>query len=313
MSRLVVSVVIILTLSGVMGTLVHAQDTPTIYTVTSPQTVNARGCPRLTCPVLQTFAPGDQLAVIDVAHGEAVLGSDAWLHMNVDGVDLFVHSSLATPLAAPAAAPPPASGRDASEDSAPADSSSEGGASGATGDWVTHTGAGFALDIPPSWLEITDILTDEGYIDDLAEFLGQDADQTMEAMQTLCSAGACDLVMADLGGSAALFLLHLDMEGMPQSAKLWNILLAQQFKDQGADVISSEVVELPAGEAARIHLVLTMGVAQMEMEYVIYAVIGGDRMYMLLFYIDSCCVEDYITTIDQIAASFRIENETNIE
>jgi hypothetical protein len=309
MSRLMMSVILIVTSFGLTGAFVNAQDAPTIYTVTAPQTINARGCPRLSCPVLQTFAPGDQLSVIEVVQGEAVLGSEEWLHMNVDGVDLFVHSSLAAPLDTP----PPASGRDASEDSAPADSAAGEGASGATSDWITHTGAGFTLDTPPGWMDFTDLLADEDYLASVTEFLGEDSGVTVDALKTMCGEGACDVIMADLHGKAALFMMHLDMEGMPGSAQLWKILFEQQFEKMGADVISSEIVDLPAGEAIRIHLVLAMGVAQMEMEYIVYTVTTSDRMYMLLFYMDSCCVEEYGAVVDQVAESFRVETETTIE
>jgi hypothetical protein len=313
MSRLMMSVILIVTLFGLTGAFVDAQDAPTIYTVTAPQTINARGCPRLSCPVLQTFASGDQLTVIEVVQGEAVLGSEEWLHMKVDGVDLFVHSSLAAPLDTLPDAPPPASGRDASEDSAPADSPSGEGASGAASDWITHTGAGFTLDTPPGWMDFTDVLADEDYLASVTEFLGEDSGATVEALKTMCGDGACDVVMADLYGKAALFMMHVDMEGVSLSAQMWKILLEQQFEDSGADVISSEIVDLPAGEAVRFHLVLAMGAAQIDIDYIVYMVITSDRMYMLMFYVDSCCVEEYGAVVDQIAESFRVETETTIE
>ena len=327
MSRFVMSVVIVLTLFGVTGPFVAAQDAPTVYTVTAPQTINARGCPRLSCPVLQTFAPGVQLSVIEVVPGESVLGSGTWLRMNADGVDLYVHSSLAAPVEvppevtqeAPEDTPPqPASGRDASEDTTPGDSSAEDSAAGdsASGPglgWVTHSGAGFALETPPSWIDFTELLANDDYLASVTEFLGEDSEYTVEAITTTCGQGLCDVVLVDLGGKAGLFMMHLDMEGMPNSAPLWKILLEEQFKEQGADVLSSEIVDLPSGEAVRLHLVLTLGVPRTPFEYVVYMVITDNRMYMLLFYLDSCCVEDYSATVDQIAAGFRIEPETAVE
>jgi hypothetical protein len=313
MSRFMMSVVLIVTLFGMTGAVVDAQETPTIYTVTAPQTVNARGCPRLSCPVLQTFAPGDQLTVIEVVPGESVLDSDEWLHMNVDGVDLYVHSSLAAPLVSPSDAPPPASGRDASEDSAPAGSSSGDSASGATSGWRTHTGVGFTLDTPPSWMDFTELLADEDYLASVTEFLGEDSGATVEALKTMCGEGACDAVMVDLHGRMALFMMHVDTEGISFSAQMWKILLEQQFEDSGADVISSEIVDLPAGEAVRFHLVLAIGMAQMDIDYIVYMVITSDRMYMLMFYVDSCCVEEYGAVVDQIAESFRVETATTVE
>jgi hypothetical protein len=42
-------------------------------------------------------------------------------------------------------------------------------------------------------------------------------------------------------------------------------------------------------------------------------VITDNRMYMLLFYLDPCCVEDYTATVDEVAESFRVETEIAVE
>jgi hypothetical protein len=310
MSRLIMSVILMVTLCGVTGTAVFAQDAPTPYTVTGEQTINARSCPWLSCPVVRTFAPGDPLSVIEVTPGEVVLGSDEWLRVDADGVDVFVHSSLAAPV--------PAAGRDASEDSAPQASSSgdnaaEAGAAEATRDWTAHSGAGYSLETPSTWIDVTEFLYDEKYLAVVMEFLGEGSEEGVQTLKTMCGDGACDLVMAEFGGKSGLFMLHVDANGMPQSAQFGVNVFEQQFKSQGADIINSEVVELPAGEAARFHMMLAIGVAQVEMEYIVYTVLTGDRMYLLIFYMDSCCVEHYSAIIDQVAASFRPLMEPAVE
>jgi hypothetical protein len=304
MSRFMMRVVLLLSIlawCGVTGFSVSAQDTPTLYTVTAPQTINARGCPRTSCPVLRTFAPGDQLAVIEVTSGETVLDSDQWLHVNVDGVDLFVHSSLAAPV--------PLSGRDASDYSAPSESSSA-----LTHDWITHTGVGYAVDAPPTWFDATDIVLDEDNMAAAAEALGKDSEEDLQAVTEICGEGGCDLVLADYGGKGGFFLMHVDIEaGMPHSVQFWKLALEEAFKDEGAEIISSEFTELPAGEAVRIHMMLKLVDEPLELNYIVYLVMTGDRMYMLMFYLDSCCVEDSTAIVDGVAASFRYETETTLE
>jgi hypothetical protein len=82
-------------------------------------------------------------------------------------------------------------------------------------------------------------------------------------------------------------------------------MLAQQFEESGTDVISAEVVELPAGQAVRIAMRNEVGPSE-EMEYVVYAVIAGDRMYLLIFTMDPSGAEDYTPVIDGIGASLRV-------
>jgi hypothetical protein len=77
---------------------VQAQEAPTTYIITSQQSVNGRTCPQLTCTVVRTFAPGEELTATEIVAGDTVNGNDQWPHVSLDGEDLYVHSSLAAPM-----------------------------------------------------------------------------------------------------------------------------------------------------------------------------------------------------------------------
>src|SRR5687768_6764847 len=67
------------------------QESPVTYVITSQDRVNARECPQLTCAVVQRFAPGVEITVIEIVTGDPVGGNDQWLHVRFDDADVYVH------------------------------------------------------------------------------------------------------------------------------------------------------------------------------------------------------------------------------
>lgn len=80
------------------GSWVKSQDSlpdgPGTYTVKGDQAINARSCPRLTCDIVTTFGPDDELAVIETVTGDAALGSNLWHRVRYQNADVYVSSAL---------------------------------------------------------------------------------------------------------------------------------------------------------------------------------------------------------------------------
>ena len=68
-----------------------------IYHITSLQTVNGRSCPRVNCDVIRQYPSGAEIDVVGIVDGDAVDANVEWLHLIDDGVDVYIHSALASP------------------------------------------------------------------------------------------------------------------------------------------------------------------------------------------------------------------------
>lgn len=81
-----------------------ATYTPIAYTIIGNRAVNARKCVQVsTCGVVDTIGGGDTIFVISKIEGDTVNGSSEWLELDIEGTQVFVHSSLAS--IAPTATP----------------------------------------------------------------------------------------------------------------------------------------------------------------------------------------------------------------
>jgi hypothetical protein len=72
--------------------------TPMTYIVRAESRVNARSCAQLSCDIVTSFRPDEQIQVLRVVAGDAVVGNDQWLEVLAEGIPVFVHSSLAIQL-----------------------------------------------------------------------------------------------------------------------------------------------------------------------------------------------------------------------
>lgn len=152
------------------------------YVVTSRQAVNARTCPRVTCGVARTFAPGEALLVNAVVEGESVSGSNEWLRISENGRDVFVHSSLA-------ARSPDSVEAEEEKSSAPGTVN--------TSRWVERRIDSALLTTPRSWMTQTEILADEELIEALAEWYGMETDELIEAIEADIANNASGLILTD--------------------------------------------------------------------------------------------------------------------
>ena len=72
-----------------------ATYTPVAYTINGNRAVNARSCTE-GCSVVDTINGGETIFVVSKLEGDRVNGSNEWLELNVNGTQVFVHSSLAS-------------------------------------------------------------------------------------------------------------------------------------------------------------------------------------------------------------------------
>lgn len=76
--------------------------TQTLYTVRPGGAVNARECAMInSCAVLESLSPGTELIFIDTVEGDSFAGSTQWLLVELEGQELYVHSSLANLVPSP--------------------------------------------------------------------------------------------------------------------------------------------------------------------------------------------------------------------
>jgi hypothetical protein len=295
MSRLMTKALIFLVLFSVPGVFVQAQGTTTTYIVTGSQPINARVCPLLTCAVARTFEPGAELNVVDVVQGDAVAYNDQWLQVDSDGTTLYVHSSLAELLPEEEASSPPETGRPSVD----------------TSDWITHDVQGFTLDTPPSWIDASDLLSDEDLLTQLATAFGADPESYVQSVQDVLA--GVDMYLLDMTTATSFFIWHEDMSGVPMTASLLNIVLTYQFEQGGAEIVSNEEIELPAGNAVRINMLMDTQVGQltMKMNFLVFGLVTDKQVYYLGFTIPvSEFDEEYEAVLDRIVTSFRVEPES---
>jgi hypothetical protein len=270
----------------------HAQEGSQTYVVTGSQPINARACPQLACAVVHTFDPGTVLAVSAVVQGDPLAGNDQWLQVAADGSTVYVHSTLAEVVP-----PPPTPGpitRSIVIDTAA---------------WVEHTATGFALATPPGWIDADDLFANDLLLESIAQLYAMDSDDFIQNVEL--TPETMDLSLIDLESGTICEVWHEDRGNGRLSPALLKEMLTFQFEQQGHTVTAADPVVLPAGEAVRLDMTreLRLGMISMDLEHVVYGVVIADQIYYLGFTVPpDIDDEDIRVTLDDIAASFRVDS-----
>jgi hypothetical protein len=207
------------------------------YVVTSSQSINARTCPRLTCDVARTFAPGDVLAVESLVEGDTVSGSDKWLQISEDESDIYVHSSLAEPIPAEIDEPEANVHETVS-----------------TSRWVEHN-AHYALVVTPrNWMTREAMLEDEELIETLADWYDMEVNDLISEYEEEIAESTFDLALFEPFDGIWFYVWHEDLNGSEMSIEFLKRSILSDINGMGAEVVSDEILQLPAGEAIRFHL-----------------------------------------------------------
>lgn len=258
------SAVLVLLIVIALAAPVSAQDTSTPYEVISPQTVNARECPRLNCAVVQTVAPGETVMVIDTVTGDTVRGSGEWVVVDLDGAEAYVHSSLVKEI------PQSETGRDPAAQSGEVD----------TSDWDEVEGDGFTFLTPPGWMDLSEFLADEEFIEDIAVASGVDPDDLRDQVEMLNSMG----VIWIMGGfTTQLMALPMDLAGITER-QAW-ASFRSGLRLQGIEVIDDEEIELESGDARVMRLSVKEDTPSYAAgsELTVYMLARGKRALFLVF------------------------------
>lgn len=292
-----------LLLIGVLPLFAVVAQATTTYTITSNRTVNARSCPRLNCGVVTTFDSGEEIEVVDVVSGDTVSGSTEWVQIEVEGREAYIHGSLVTE----------AEANDDSRSGLSRGGSGDTNPDGSldTSDWDINETRRFSIATPPSWSDVSDLLDNPAFLDDLRDLYGDNSD-ALDNIEMALEQGLLDLLMVDIRTGATMALLHQDLEGVTLTPRLLRTALAVTLEDGGAEIIEESVVELPVGDAVRFWVAMDadFGLVPVDSDALIYAILTRERMYLMVFSVTNGDFEDFIPTFDAIAATF-IVNDSN--
>lgn len=268
---------------------VAAQDAPATYVVTSNQTVNARSCPRLSCGVVTHFASGETFEVTTTVEGDVVSGNNRWLEVQADSEAVYVHSSLA--------------------------SLSEGSGTSITdtavtsvdmSTWEEFRTADFTLKAPSDWFDASDLLSDEKLLRELAKMMDEDPDALAEAWQDILAYDDAYLFSFTDGCWAVVW--HEELRGRNATLQVVQAYMAAHAEMNGATVLSQQLVDLPAGSAARLQIRSTQnqGNHAQQWDEVLYGLLTSDRIYYLDFVSPTAWFSTEEPIMDAIASSFQL-------
>jgi hypothetical protein len=224
-----------------------------------------------------------------VIEGEVVSGSNLWLQMNEDGSDVFVHSSLAV-------ASPEEEAREETETRETVNTSR----------WVQHRAHTALVMAPRNWLTQEQILADEELIDVLAEYYDMEPEELIEAIEEEIANSTDDLILNEPFDGTWMYVWHEPLDGSDMSLNFHKRAMMSDLEAAGAAIVSDEIVEIPAGEAARIHARYYENENDREPLYegVIYMVIDGQNLFYISTLTLSYLFEEVEPIIDTIAQEF---------
>jgi hypothetical protein len=254
--------------------------------------------------VLFEFEQGEQLEVVEIVTGEVVSGNDQWLKVTTEDRFVFVHSSLAT--RAPDAPEPQAAVETEQEESTSPVPKDKGVS---RTDWVLHQVGELSFERPPTMSDATDFFTDAELLASLGEMYDIDPEEFFEPITEAIEIGLLDGYLMDLNSGLSVFITHEDLGDLKVTPAFIRRILEQLEEGNGGEVIDSEIVELPIGEAIRLHALrrIQAGTFNSEQEVLKYAVTIGTRIYYVEFGSTPEFFDDLVPTIETIAATFSSE------
>lgn len=233
MFRITVLTMVAFLMSGMLLVKDVAAQEATTYIITAAQPVNARECPRLNCAVVETVPPDTVINVVEVVAGDVVSGSNQWLRVNDQGVEMYIHSTLAIRSETPAV-----SVQDYELMS--------------TVDWQRYEVGQSEFLMPPEWVSVEVLATDKGFLDRMAELYGEDEREWYLSLYESVQNERYDLVIVELSGSGVIFVSHFPFNRSADSDDLLMGIIENSLQINGFDVFSSTTLDLPGGTAVRV-------------------------------------------------------------
>lgn len=266
------------------------------YTVTGTETVNGRECPRLTCAVVRRLEPRTIINVVATVSGDTVFGSDQWVQVNAEGVEMYVHTSLVAPAAA-AALP---------ENSSPSIPAID------TSDWVSVQADDFQLLTPEGWTDVADLITDKGFMGWVQQTFGDTEVEWYHETYESVQANTLDLAMFEVRANGVLYVWHESLDsGNISSRALQRIVEAFLLDMEGSEIVRSDLTTVPAGEAVRVEVNLPRLDGEFDMSFLYAVICDGEVHYLTLVTYQYDDREEYAGIADTIANNF-VHNHSNL-
>lgn len=273
------------------------QVTP--YVISSTVGARARACPTLDCEELFRFEHNDEIGVLATVTGNTVSGSDEWLEVATETGVVYVHSSLARPLAGVA----------------PHNAVLAGAAPAAvtqtisTNGWNYHEAGEIYFRAPRGLNDAVDFFSDRVLLEELATMYGEDPDDLIDGMEAMFESESFDGFLLDSNTGTSIFVSHEDVEDIEYTLNLLERLLTRNEEDAGSTIVDTAQVNLPLGGAVRLHLIRTsdFGDSKSRQEVVLYAFTVAERIYYFEVAIDPSLYDDFLLSINTIASTISTE------
>lgn len=173
-------------------------------------------------------------------------------------------------------------------------------------DWVTHTTDNISVSAPSNWLD----RNDPDFLEMAIDLAGEN-NEALSGLTDLMDPDMFELFLVDPFTGASLTVLSQDLGVSVPLEALMPQLEAEYANSLGADVISIEIVELPAGEAIRAQIAIEMtqiGGQTVTFEQIQYFLFEGTQMYVFGIGGPHPYFEDLEDTFEQIAQSIELSN-----
>ncbi len=266
---------------------VLAQDGAKAYAVIGNKPVNARSCPKVDCPVIQSIQPGETVMVVDTVTGDVALGSDQWHKVELNGKTMYVHSAL---IQASAAANTGDSSQSTQVD---------------TSVWAKYKGKGYSFLAPKDWVDLYTLFNDKDYVEAYSEMRGIKPEE-FRANWEATKANGLVAKLSD-GTNLTMELERIAIKDWPNkpTLKALKSIFKVSLTETGAKVISEDMISLPVGDCLHIHSkqIRDNGNFQVGTQIVQYVTLTADYMYVLSFYTTQKAFAKADPILDTIAQS----------
>ncbi|HLA42337.1 MAG TPA: hypothetical protein VJZ27_02815 [Aggregatilineales bacterium] len=174
-----------------------------------------------------------------------------------------------------------------------------------TDDWIIQQGAKSYVRVPDAWLNVTDPESMGEIIDQITATNPQFA-TVFATIQPQIEAGLIDIYLIEPITTATMAILISD-PGMSITLDDLEGVLAVQYETVGGVILDTQTVELPAGQALRVHLTLPMQTATGETltsEQYQYFMIDDTDLVVLNFGGAQENFEELAPLFDAVASTF---------
>lgn len=169
------------------------------------------------------------------------------------------------------------------------------------GEMTTYSNDGVTLVVPSSWIDVSD---EDSLMEAGAAVLLEGNPELASIMETATSQDFT-LFLLDPTTTANLNVLSQPSPGLVTLDQL-ELLLPDQYASFGIDVVDTQTVELPVGDALRLQLEVVVA-ADVVVKQFQYIMVLDDNFYFLTMGLAAGEFEDFVPVFEAIAESLEIE------